>query len=242
MAKFRIFRIRGGKHRLVENAPARKRDIAKGSVTLQNLDKDEQVTYFQPPDLKKKIRSCPLSVKIYNTPREILESMLRAAVSDEVIESTFDFSAVARRRRSSRTETKTLKAIVTEAALSSAASRKTFQAKIENGTLLLKVLSREFGSREAQEYVAVVFERLSGHFENAVVDIREVTYMNSAGISVLARTTSTMPTRIVGASQNVRSVMELMGLLPLLGLDDSQEEAIHHLKGEREKEKGGEKA
>jgi anti-anti-sigma factor len=151
-------------------------------------------------------------------------------VSDTVIDTTFDFSRAACRKRASRSETRTLRAIATQAALES--SRKTFRAKIDGEILLLKVLSKEFTNREAEEYAAIVFEKLVGLFDKVVVDIREVAYMNSSGISVLARTASNMPMRIVGASANVRSVMDLMGLLPLLSLDDTQEEALDLLKKE----------
>lgn len=232
MPKFRVFRIKGRKLRIVEDGDTRKKDIREWAVTLEDLEEDAVYTYFQSRDLRDRVRNCPLSVKIYNTPREILESMLRAAVSDEVIETTFDFSVAARRKRTSRMETKTLRAIATEAALSSATSRKTFQAKIDDTILLLKVLSKEFASREAEEYINIVFDRLRNLFDKIVVDIREVTYMNSAGISVLARTTSNMPTRIVGTSEAVRSVMDLMGLLPLLSLDATQEEALDALRKE----------
>jgi anti-anti-sigma factor len=230
MPKLRVFHVSGRKLRIVEDADTRKRDIKAWSVTVQDLEDNAVHTYYQSRSLREKIVNCPLSVKIYNTPREILESMLRAAVADSVIVDTFDFSRAACRKRASRTETRTLRAIATQAALES--SRKTFRAKIEGEILLLKVLSKEFTNREAEEYATIVFEKLVGLFDKIVVDIREVTYMNSSGISVLARTASGMPLRIAGASANVRSVMDLMGLLPLLALDDTQEESLENLKRE----------
>ncbi|MHC5039242.1 MAG: STAS domain-containing protein [Planctomycetota bacterium] len=227
MPKFRSFRIRSRTLRLEEGVETRKRDIKNWAITVTDVEEDAVYTYFQSRSIRQKITGLPLSVKIYNTPREILESMLRAAVSDTSIEDIFDFSPAACRKRGVRGETRTLKSIATQAALS--ASEKTFRAKIEDRILLLKVLSKEFGTREAEEYAIIVFEKLVELFQKVVVDIREVTYINSTGISVLARTASEMPMRIVGASDNVRSIMDLMGLLPLLALDGTQEEALKNL-------------
>jgi anti-anti-sigma factor len=238
MAKFRQFQADGRRLRLVEDLEARKRDIKNWSVTLQDLEDGAVYTYFQNRGLRDKVHDLPLSVKIYTTPREILESMLRAAISDTVIQVVFDFSRSACRKRTSRSETRTLRAIATQAALSSYG--KTFRAKIEDdGILLLKVLHKEFGTRESEEFADIVFDKLRDLFKNVIIDIREVTYMNSSGISVLARTAADMPTRIVGVSENVRSVMDLMGLLPLLNLDDSQESAFRVFRGD---EGGGEDA
>ena len=238
MPKFRVFQVTGRRLRLVEDLETRKRDLKNWAVTLQDLEDRAVYTYFQSRGIRERIRNQPLSVRIYNTPREILESMLRAAVSDAVIDEVFDFSQSASRKRSPRSETRTLRAIATQAALST--HGKTFRAKIEEGgILLLKVLNREFGSREAEEYSDIVFEKLSDLFKSVVVDIREVMYMNSSGISVLARTAADVPTRIVGASEPVRSVMDLMGLLPLLNLDDTQEDAFRFL---REEEPGSKDA
>jgi anti-anti-sigma factor len=229
MAKFRVFQVTGRKLSLVEDLETRKRDLKNWAVTLRDLEDGAVYTYFQSRRIRERIRNQPLSVKIYNTPREILESMLRAAVSDAVIDEVFDFSRSAARKRSTHSETRTLRAIATQAALSTYG--KTFRAKIEgDGILLIMVLNREFGSREAEEYSDIVFEKLRDLFKSVVVDIREVMYMNSSGISVLARTASDVPTRIVGASEPVRSVMDLMGLLPLLNLDDTQEDAFTRLR------------
>jgi anti-anti-sigma factor len=219
---------------LVEDIETRKRDLKNWAVTLRDLGDSAVYTYFQSRRIRERIQNQPLSVKIYNTPREILESMLRAAVSDAVIEEVFDFTQSAARKRSPRSETRTLRAIATQAALSSYG--KSFRAKIEEDeVLLLMVLNREFGAREAEEYSDIVFEKLRDLFKCVVVDIREVMYMNSSGISVLARTAGDVPTRIVGASEPVRSVMDLMGLLPLLNLDDTQEDAFRNLReGESE--------
>lgn len=233
MAKFRVFRAKGVRYSLVEEPEARKRDIKTWAITLDDLDGNTRNTFYQDRDIKRKVRTLPLSVRIYNTPREILESMLRAAVSDEMIETTFEIAPSALRRRSLRTETRTLKAIATEAALSSAASREAFRAKIEDGILLLKVLTREFKSREAEEYNAIVFDKLDNLFDAIVVDLKEVAYMNSSGISVLARTAGALPLRIVSVSDNIRTVMDLMGLLPLLAIESDQETAVASLKSRR---------
>lgn len=237
MSKFRVFQVHGRRLRLVEDLETRKRDVKNWAVTVQEVEDGAVCTYFQSRGIREKVNHCPLSVKIYNTPREILESMLRAAVSDAVIEETFDFSRTACRTRSSRTETRTLRAIATQAALSG--SRKNYDARIEEGVLLLKVLTKEFTGKEAEEYAAILFDKLANLFSKAVVDIREVTYMNSSGISVLARTAANMPFRIVGASDNVKSIMDLMGLLPLLALEETQEEALEHLREEEADEGGG---
>jgi anti-anti-sigma factor len=230
MAQFRVFRVTGRRYRLVEDPETRKKDVKSDAVTLQDLDDNTVHTYFQARSLRQKVQSLPLSVKIYNTPREILESMLRAAISDKTIEETYDLSPAALHKRFHRAETHTLRAIAAEAALSSSISRETFQVKIEDGVLLLKVLKKEFKAKESEEYASIVFDRLSGLFRKLVVDVREVTYMNSSGISVLARSAGAMPTRIVGATETIRSVMDLMGLLPLLNLDATQEEAMKKLK------------
>jgi anti-anti-sigma factor len=237
MPKLRAFKVKGRRLRLVEDLETRKRDVNNWAVTVQDLEDDALYTYFQSRGIREKVNNAPLSVRIYNTPREILESMLRAAVSDSMIEETFDFSKRAVRKRSSRTETRTLRAIATQAALSG--SRKTFRAKIDNGILLVKVLSKEFTGREAEEYAGIVFEKLKDLYQKVVVDIREVTYMNSSGISVLARTATDAPMRIVGASENVRTVMDLMGLLPLLPLEDTQDEALSSLEAEDQEESEG---
>jgi anti-anti-sigma factor len=230
MAQFRVFRVSGRRYRLVEDQETRKKDVKNDSITLQDLDDSTVHTFYQVRTLRQKVQNLPLSVKIYNTPREILESMLRAAISDKTIEETYDVSPTALHKRFYHTETHTLRAIAAEAALSSSVSRETFQVKIENGILLLKVLKKEFKARESEEYASIVFDRLAGLFRKLVVDVREVTYMNSSGISVLARSAGTVPTRIVGATETIRSVMDLMGLLPLLHLDATQEEAMRHLK------------
>lgn len=234
MQKFRVFRVGGVKFRLVEEAETRKRDIKNWTVTLENMDSGGVLSFYQSRAIKVSVKNLPLSVRIYNTPREILESMLRAAVSDEQIEATIDVSVAATRRKPLHTETRTLKAIATEAALSSPKSRETFQARIEEGILFLKVLAREFKGREAEEYVTIVFDRLENLFTAMIIDLKEVSYMNSSGISVIARTATTLPTRIVGTSDSIRSVMDLMGLLPLLSLDDSQEQALENLRKNRQ--------
>ncbi|MCU0723393.1 MAG: STAS domain-containing protein [Planctomycetes bacterium] len=231
MAQFRVFRLFGRRYRLVEDPERRKADLKDGAVTLQDVEENTVHTYYQNRALRLKVQALPLSVKIYNTPREILESMLRAAISDKTIEETLDVGPAALHKRPTH-ETRTLRAIATEAALSSPVTRGAFDAKIEGGILLLKVLGREFKAKEAEEFASLVFDRLSGLFRKMVVDVREVSYMNSSGISVLARSAGAMPTRIVGASETIRGVMDLMGLLPLLNLDATQEEAIRKLKAE----------
>jgi anti-anti-sigma factor len=228
MAKLRGFFANGRKFELVEGLAARKRDIKNQSLTLLDLEDDRVFTFFQENPKRENIRNLPLCVRIYTTPREILESMLRSAISDREIESLFDFSRKARKPSTSIRRTRTLTSMVATAKIARD-YMDNYDICVTDNVLQITIKANEFKGREADEYIELVFQKMSGHFKGVIVDLSQVTYVNSTGISVLARTASEFNLRIVNPSENVKNVMNLMGLLPILGVCSTVDEALQQI-------------
>ncbi len=223
--RLRKFTANGKQYQLVDGLSARDRDIRNWSITLLEVEGDGVFTFFQPRTLKSKIKSLPLCVRIYNTPREILESMLRSAISDKEIESVFDLSAAARKPSTAIKRTRTLTSMVAAAKIAKEYVEN-FDIRIIDNILHLTIKVQEFKSKEADEYIDLVFKKMSGLFKAVVVDLEKVTYVNSTGISVLARTASEFKMRLVNPSDNVKNVMGLMGLLPLMKISGTVDDAM----------------
>ena len=60
-----------------------------------------------------------------------------------------------------------------------------------------------------------------GPGEPARLDLSEVTFIDSSGISVLLRATRERDLRVTGASRQVQRVLDMAGLLPVFGVPPS---------------------
>lgn len=60
-----------------------------------------------------------------------------------------------------------------------------------------------------------------GPAEAARLDLTEVTFIDSSGISVLLRAAKERDLRVVGASRQVQRVLDMAGLIAMFGLVDS---------------------
>ena len=95
-----------------------------------------------------------------------------------------------------------------------------------NGALVVSLLTKEFKAPEARKYAELVFEELKPRIKHLVLDIGQVAYMNSSGISVLARSSAEFPFKIANVSENVHNVMDIMGLLAVIDIYDTAEDAL----------------
>jgi anti-anti-sigma regulatory factor/type II secretory pathway pseudopilin PulG len=117
------------------------------------------------------------------------------------------------------------------AAKPAAASGANVDYEEENGILKVIVHFREVKRPEAQELVGGVFDRTSDKTDRIMVDLSEVAYVNSSGLSAITKIAVERDCRLVLTAEDVIKVMDLMGFLPLLTICATQEEALRSFQG-----------
>ena len=216
----RPFTVHGRTFHLVEGPDVRRRDVRNRTITVRDPSDDTVYCFYQGHDLQERVRALPLSVRIYTTARQILEAMLRAAIADVRIESTFDFSTGAAPGNDAPKRASTPKPIRLSALQRppdpTAGDDGVCRYRFVDDVLVVSLISKEFKLPEARRYAELVFDRLKPRITRLVVELGEVTYMNSSGISVLARSSAEFDLKIALVSEHVRNVMEVMGLLAVI--------------------------
>ena len=225
----RLFQFGDRTFRLVEGPEVRRRDIRNRTITVKDPADDTVYCFYQGHDIQPRIKNLPLSVRIYTTARQILEAMLRAAISDSAIEAAFEFEGGGTPQGGGEplrlAQLQRPPAPVT-------GEDDTCNYRFVNETLIVRLLTKEFKMAEARNYAELVFDRLKPRIRRLVIDIGEVTYMNSSGISVLARSSAEFSLKIANVSEHVRNVMDVMGLLAVIKLYDSADDALAAFDGE----------
>jgi len=220
----RSFRVGPRTLLLVETPEARRRDIRNRTLTVREADGDTIFCFYQGHDFATRIKDLPLSVRIYTSARQVLEAMLRAAIPDAAICMAFEFQPAAtppppapEPMRLANLQRPPEPAEGADAVCS---------YRFAGTTLVVRLTSKEFKLPEARRYAELVFDRLKARVKRLVVDVGEVTYMNSSGISVLARSSAEFPFKIANISEHVRNVMDVMGLLAVIEVYDTAESAL----------------
>jgi anti-anti-sigma factor len=220
----RPFKVGDRTFLLVEGPDVRRRDMRNRTLTVRTQPDETVYCFYQGHDIQSRIRSLPLSVRIYTTARQILEAMLRAAISDAAIAVAFEFQSGAAEPPGDAEPMRLAQLqrppdpVTGEDAVCN--------YRFEGDTLIVRLLSKEFKMAEARRYAELVFDRLKPRAKRLIVDIGEVTYMNSSGISVLARSSAEFPLKIANVSEHVRNVMDVMGLLAVIEIYDSADAAL----------------
>ncbi|MCI0343061.1 MAG: STAS domain-containing protein [Planctomycetales bacterium] len=225
MTNLRPFKARGRTFRIVETTDARRRDVKNRTLTLQDQADGRVYCFYQAADFSRKVAALPLCVRIYTTAREILEAMLRSAIGDDEIEQAFDFGAAAPAEAGPAPEVLHLSTLRMPPPPASGEDG-VFKYRFDGDVLVVTVLSKEFKLNEARRYAELVFERLKKRTSRLVVDLAEVTFMNSSGISVLARSSAEFHLKLARLSDHVRNVMDVMGLLAVIPVYETPEEAV----------------
>lgn len=96
---------------------------------------------------------------------------------------------------------------------------------VGNGVLELRVQGEQFVLEHAREVVRIVFEGPETLPRNVAMDLENVRYINSSGISVLIRLNVERKLAIVGLTTSAREVLDLAGVLPFLTLVPNMEAA-----------------
>ncbi|MHC5019916.1 MAG: STAS domain-containing protein [Planctomycetota bacterium] len=221
----RAFIVNGQTYALVESPEVRRRDIRNRTITVKDPEQDTVYCFYQGHDIQSRISELPLSVRIYTTARQILEAMLRAAISDAEISGAFDFQSGEAPAGNSKTPLRLNVRKKPAAAVGGGDGVCAYEFHGE--TLVLRVVTKEFKMAEARKYAELVFDELKPRIKRLVLDIGEVTYMNSSGISVLARSSAEFPFKIANVTENVRNVMDIMGLLSVIDIYDTAADAIN---------------
>ena len=210
----RTFSVNGRQFRLVEAPDVRRRDIRNRTLTLQDPGDEKVYCFYQAHDVQGRVASLPLSVRIYTTPRQLLEAMLRAAINDAEIVAAFDFRGgePAADRPAEPMRLSALQRPPDPTTGEDVLCKYHFEGDV----LVVRVRAKEFKLAEARRYAELVFDRLRGRIGALVVDLSEVTYMNSSGVSVLARSGAEFRFKIAGISEHVRNVLDVMGLLTVI--------------------------
>ena len=97
---------------------------------------------------------------------------------------------------------------------------------------MLRVEGNELVLEHAREFVRIVFEGPESLPRAIIVDLSEVGYINSSGISVLIRLNVERQMAIAGLTVKSRDILDLAGVLPFLTLASDVEEARAKLQGE----------
>lgn len=220
----RPFTVHSRTFALVESPEVRRRDIRNRTITVKDPAKDVVYCFYQGHDIQTRITELPLSVRIYTTARQILEAMLRAAISDGDIAGAFDFQAG---ESSGDDSTPPMRLSVRrKPAPDAAGDDGVCNYEFHGEVVVVRVVTKEFKMAEARKYAELVFDELKPRIKQLVLDIGEVTYMNSSGISVLARSSAEFPFKIANVTENVRNVMDIMGLLAVIEIYDTAQDAL----------------
>lgn len=219
----RPFNIHGRTYALVESPEVRRRDIRNRTITVKDPENSTVFCFYQGHDIQARITALPLSVRIYTTARQILEAMLRAAIADDEIQTAFDFQSGEAPAESGATP---LRLNVRTKPTPAGAGDGVCAYEFHGETLVVRVVTKEFKMAEARKYADLVFEELKPRIKQLVLDIGEVAYMNSSGISVLARSSAEFPFKIANVTENVRNVMDIMGLLAVIEIYDTAQDAL----------------
>ncbi len=220
----RPFTVHGRVFALVESPEVRRRDIRNRTITVKDPEKNTVYCFYQGHDIQTRITALPLSVRIYTTARQILEAMLRAAIGDSEIAGAFDFQSGEAPEPDTATPLRL--SVRRKPTPATGGGDGVCAYEFHGETLVVRVVTKEFKMTEARKYAELVFEELKPRIKALVLDIGEVTYMNSSGISVLARSSAEFPFKIANVTENVRNVMDIMGLLAVIDIYDTATDAL----------------
>lgn len=220
----RSFRVGERTFLLVETPEARRRDIRNRTLTLREAEGETVFCFYQGHDVATRIKELPLSVRIYTSARQVLEAMLRAAIPDSAIAVAFEFNPGAGPPPPAPEPLRL--ANLQRPPEPAEGEDGICSYRFAGGTLVVRLIAKEFKLPEARRYAELVFDRLKPRVKRLVVDVGEVTYMNSSGISVLARSSAEFPFKIANVSEHVRNVMDVMGLLAVIEVYDSADSAV----------------
>jgi stage II sporulation protein AA (anti-sigma F factor antagonist) len=93
----------------------------------------------------------------------------------------------------------------------------------------LKVPGPDFVMEQAQDLVDLVFDENPEGPKDIILDLTDVNYINSSGISVVIRLNIERSLRLVNPSPMVREILELTGVLPFVPLYTTMDEAVASL-------------
>jgi anti-anti-sigma factor len=108
---------------------------------------------------------------------------------------------------------------------------KTVHTRREKDVLLIQLGGREFVHEQSQTIADLVFSGSGPPVEKIVLDLTDVIYINSAGISVIIRMNLEKKLRLVGVSRAVRDILDLTGILPFISDFESVPEALADIQG-----------
>ena len=93
--------------------------------------------------------------------------------------------------------------------------------KKSNDVLFLSFEKEELKLEDAERIVEIVFDdEENWETEKVVFEFSKVTYVNSTVISAIGRMADAKELKIVGMTEKVRNIMDMMGILPFLDLYD----------------------
>lgn len=100
---------------------------------------------------------------------------------------------------------------------------------------IIHIHGRLMKHSEADDFRAIVDAAIKDGFKKIIVDIGQVDWMNSTGLGMLVRAyvalnAQSIPMRIAGASESVRTVMNVNKLDKVFGLFPTVADAMQSLK------------
>ncbi|MHC5020358.1 MAG: STAS domain-containing protein [Planctomycetota bacterium] len=90
----------------------------------------------------------------------------------------------------------------------------------EKGVLAIRITEDRFELDQAQSVSRLIFESTQGVAPRILLNFAGVRYINSTGVSLLVRL------RVVNVNPAVRKVMDSIGILPLLNIHRTEQEAL----------------
>lgn len=96
----------------------------------------------------------------------------------------------------------------------------------QDGVLVIEVGYLEVKRPEAQEMIDAVFSRTGDKNDRILLDFSRSKYINSSGMSAITKVAVERNCQIVLTNRDILKVIDLMGFLPLLNINESFEEAF----------------
>jgi anti-anti-sigma factor len=96
----------------------------------------------------------------------------------------------------------------------------------EKGVLAIRITEDRFELDQAQSVSRLIFESTQGDAPRILLNFAGVRYINSTGVSLLVRIGTERELRVVNVNPAVRKVMDSIGILPLLNIHRTEQEAL----------------
>lgn len=96
----------------------------------------------------------------------------------------------------------------------------------DKGVLIVRILDDRFELEQAQILSRLIFESTAGDAPRILLNFAGVRYINSTGVSLLVRIGTERELRVINVNPSVRKVMDSIGILPLLKVHRTEQEAL----------------